>query len=101
MLSGSDDDGVIGYQATMVTPANMQPRAAAEFPSMMILPAVLSARWMKYGSRLDRVAAACSYRACPAAGFRLAAFTLLENCLRMAFSTSAMSICSNWATTPT
>ena len=47
MLSGSDDDGVMGYQATMVTPANMQPRAAAELPSMMILPAVLSMRWMK------------------------------------------------------
>ena len=58
MLSGSDDDGVIGYQATMVTPANMQPRAAAELPSMMILPAVLSMRWMKYGSRLTRLAAA-------------------------------------------
>src|ERR1700674_316710 len=48
MLSGSDDEGVIGYQAAMVTPANMQPSAAAEFPSTMILPAVLSARWVKY-----------------------------------------------------
>src|SRR6266545_7976055 len=38
--SQSDDDGVIGYQATTVTPAIMQPMAAAELPSMRILPAV-------------------------------------------------------------
>ena len=56
--SGNDDDGVIGYQLTTVTPANMQPSAAAELPSMMILPFVLSIRWMKYGSRLGRVAVA-------------------------------------------
>src|ERR1700730_1709351 len=47
MLSGRDDEGVIGYQATMVTPANMQPSAAAELPSMMILFLVLSRRWME------------------------------------------------------
>src|SRR5580704_15401127 len=58
MLSGNEEDGVIGYQLTKVTPANMQPRAAAEFPSMMILPWVLSMRWMKYGSRLGRLDAA-------------------------------------------
>ncbi|OGE75970.1 MAG: hypothetical protein A3C85_00720 [Candidatus Doudnabacteria bacterium RIFCSPHIGHO2_02_FULL_48_21] len=34
----ADVDGVIGYQGTTVTPANRQPRAAAELPSMMILP---------------------------------------------------------------
>src|SRR6266852_7091928 len=62
-LSGSDDEGVMGYQATMVTPANMQPSAAAELPSMMILPAVLFMRWMKYGSLLTRLAAAYSYPA--------------------------------------
>src|SRR3979490_1426807 len=38
--SHSDDDGVIGYQATTVTPAIMQPIAAAAFPSIRILPAV-------------------------------------------------------------
>ena len=58
MLSTSDDDGVMGYQVTTVTPANMQPRAAAALPSMMILPAVLSMRSMKYGSCLVRFAAA-------------------------------------------
>ena len=36
--SHSDEDGVIGYHATTVTPAIMQPMAAAEFPSMRILP---------------------------------------------------------------
>ena len=38
--SHSDEDGVIGYHATTVTPAIMQPIAAAEFPSMRIFPAV-------------------------------------------------------------
>src|ERR1051326_2420397 len=38
--SHSDDDGVIGYQATTVTPAIMQPMAAAALPSMRILPVV-------------------------------------------------------------
>ena len=38
--SQSEDEGVIGYQATTVTPAIMQPIAAAELPSMRILPAV-------------------------------------------------------------
>ena len=36
--SHSDDDGVIGYQATTVTPAIMQPMAAAALPSRRILP---------------------------------------------------------------
>src|ERR1700748_1143804 len=39
-LSTTDEEGVIGYQVTTVTPANMAPRAAAELPSMMILPSV-------------------------------------------------------------
>ena len=38
--SQSDDEGVIGYHATTVTPAIMQPMAAAAFPSMRIFPAV-------------------------------------------------------------
>ena len=46
MVSTSEDDGVIGYQVTTVTPANMQPSAAAALPSMMILPAVLFMRSM-------------------------------------------------------
>jgi hypothetical protein len=39
-FSTTDDDGVIGYHVTTVTPANMQPIAAAALPSMMILPSV-------------------------------------------------------------
>src|SRR6266571_5166558 len=35
--SGSDEDGVIGYQATTVTPPNMAPSAAAVLPSITIL----------------------------------------------------------------
>src|SRR5215469_13566054 len=38
--SHSEDEGVIGYQATTVTPAIMHPMAAAVFPSMRILPVV-------------------------------------------------------------
>src|SRR5882724_9863500 len=57
-LLGNEEDGVMGYQLTMVTPANMQPSAAAALPSIMILPVVLSMRWMTYGSRLGKFAAA-------------------------------------------
>src|SRR6185503_16418073 len=38
--SQSDDEGVIGYQATTVTPAIMHPIAAAALPSIRILPVV-------------------------------------------------------------
>src|SRR5581483_2255164 len=48
--SHKDDDGVIGYQATTVTPAIMQPMAAAALPSIRILPAVSFIFSMKYGS---------------------------------------------------
>src|SRR3984893_2702660 len=56
--SQSDDDGVIGYQATTVTPAIMQPTAAAALPSMRILPAVSFIGWMTNGSCLVRFASA-------------------------------------------
>src|SRR4029078_3939429 len=42
--SGSDEDGVMGYQATTVTPANRQPMAAAALPSTSTWPVVLSMR---------------------------------------------------------
>ena len=51
-VSTSDDEGVIGYHVTTVTPANMQPKAAAALPSMMTIPAVLSMRSMVNGSAL-------------------------------------------------
>src|SRR5271157_1046758 len=52
IVSTSDDEGVIGYHVTTVQPANMQPIAAAELPSMMIMPAVLSMRSTVNGSAL-------------------------------------------------
>src|SRR5208337_1844198 len=51
-VSTSDEEGVIGYHVTTVTPANMQPKAAAALPSMMIMPAVLSIRVTVNGSAL-------------------------------------------------
>src|SRR5262245_18493814 len=56
--SHSEDDGVIGYQATTVTPAMRQPMAAAAFPSMRILPAVSFIGSIEYGSCLVKLAAA-------------------------------------------
>src|SRR6476659_1391960 len=56
--SQSDEDGVIGYQATTVTPAIMQPTAAAALPSMRILPAVLFIGSMQNGSCLVKFAEA-------------------------------------------
>src|SRR5436305_14774431 len=38
--SHNDEEGVIGYHATTVTPAIMQPIAAAALPSIRILPFV-------------------------------------------------------------
>jgi hypothetical protein len=43
-VSHSDDEGVIGYQATTVQPAIMQPIAAAALPSIRIIPCVLFIR---------------------------------------------------------
>src|ERR1700687_1222197 len=59
-VSTSDEDGVIGYQVTTVTPANMQPSAQAALPSMMILPAVAFMRSTRNGSDLVNVLAAYS-----------------------------------------
>ena len=56
--SQSDDDGVIGYQPTTVTPAIMQPIAAAAFPSMRILPAVSFIGSMTNGSCFVKFASA-------------------------------------------
>ena len=56
--SQSDEDGVIGYHATTVTPAIMQPIAAAALPSMRILPAVSFIGSMANGSGFVKVASA-------------------------------------------
>ena len=48
----------MGYQATTVTPAIMQPMAAAAFPSMRIMPCVLVIGSTTKGSCLVKVASA-------------------------------------------
>src|SRR5712692_5038470 len=54
--SQSDEDGVIGYHATTVTPAIMQPMAAAALPSIRILHAVSFMDSIEYGSCFVKVA---------------------------------------------
>ncbi len=56
--SQSDEDGVIGYHATTVTPAMRQPMAAAWLPSMRILPAFAFIRSAPKAAFSPKVAAA-------------------------------------------
>src|SRR2546422_8769599 len=56
--SHSEDEGGIGYQATTVTPAIMQPMAAAALPSLRILPAVSFIGSMLNGSCFVSLASA-------------------------------------------
>src|SRR5215472_8591037 len=56
--SHSDEDGVMGYHATTVTPAIMQPIAAAALPSISTLPTVSFIGWRAYGSCFVRFASA-------------------------------------------
>src|ERR1035437_9115184 len=58
-FSITEDDGVIGYQPTTVTPANIAPIAAAALPSMMILPAVAFIGSTAYRSEERRVGKEC------------------------------------------
>ena len=95
-VSTSEEDGVIGYQVTTVTPANSAPIAAAALPSTMILPAVASIRRTANGSRFS-IVAAWSNPARAAATFRSRAFGLAPNCFAMACSISAMSMESSRA----
>ena len=61
--STSEDDGVMGYQVTTVTPPNIAPSAPAELPSIRILPRVTSIRSRRNGSRFTRLARAHSHPA--------------------------------------
>ncbi len=56
--SQSVDEGVIGYHATTVTPAIMQPIADAALPSIRIFPAVSFIGSNQNGSCLARLASA-------------------------------------------
>ena len=57
-VSHSDDEGVIGYQATTVTPAMRQPMAAAALPSIRILPVLAFMRSARSGALVPNVACA-------------------------------------------
>ena len=99
--SQSEDDGVIGYQAHTVAPPKTQPRAAAEFPSTMIFPAVAFMRSTRKGILAGKFFAAYSRPSFTALMFRSMAFCLPLSCFAMAFSISAGSIPMRSATTPT
>ena len=90
----------MGYQVTTVTPAYIAPIAAAELPSIRILPCVLSIRSTKNRSALGRLASAYSYPALAALKFNSAAFAFLRNCFLRAVWISSISTPSSLATTP-
>ncbi len=56
----SEVEGVIGYQAATVAPANTQPSAAAVLPSIMMCPAVRSIGSSASGSGQGKCARAYS-----------------------------------------
>src|SRR5439155_8840445 len=96
------DEGVIGYQVATVTPANMQPSAAAELPSIMILPFVAFIRWQRYGTVLLSKLFSANFRpASSAVLFKVTALAFPLNCLVRAISISAGSFSSRSPTTPT
>ena len=100
-VSTSDDDGVIGYQVTTVTPANSAPSAQAALPSTMILPRVASMRRTENGSRFSS-AAACSKPGARGGDVQVARLRLRRRTASpMAASTSASSMESRRASTPT
>ena len=100
-VSQSEEDGVIGYQVQTVAPPKRQPRAEAEFPSMMSLPAVASIRSTRCGSFSGNAAAACSIPSRIAARFRSIAFAFPPSCRRIDASISAGSIPIRSERTPT
>ena len=76
----------------------MQPRAAAELPSMMILPVVLIHALHAERVLLGEGGGGVVVASLDSGGqFSSAAFFFLANCLRSAFSTSAMSMLSSCA----
>src|SRR5262249_33026534 len=98
--SHSDEDGVIGYHATTVTPAIMQPIAAAALPSMRILPAVSFIGWGAYGSCFVRFASPESQPALSAPELSATALAFLPSCLLRALSISERSMPSSLARMP-
>src|SRR6266516_5267355 len=96
------DDGVIGYQFATVTPANMQPSAAAELPSMMILPLVAFIRWQRYGTMLLSKFSSANFRPLSSAVlFSVTALAFPLNCLVNSNSILYGSISNRCPTAPT
>ena len=91
-VSQTEDDGVIGYHVTTVTPAIIAPMATAAFASMRILPRVLSMRSTRKGSRFGRFFPANSIPAARAAWLSASAFAFLPSCRPRARSISARSM---------
>jgi hypothetical protein len=91
----------MGYQVTTVTPAKTQPMAAAELPSMMILPAVAFMRSTRQRSVLVRLERANSWPASTAFQFSSAARCFFApNWRKSAVFTSSRSRPNNCAATP-
>ena len=90
----------MGYQVTTVTPAKSAPSAQAELPSTMSLPWFRSRRRTARSSFFSTVPAH-SKPARAAARLSSRALAFLPKTLPMARSTSASSMESNRASTPT
>ena len=99
--STRDDDGVIGYHVTTVTPPNIAPMAAAALPSMMIFPLVAFIRSMRHRFWRGRLARANSRPLSMACTFGSMAFFFPLNCFVIALTISSRSMPISSATTPT
>ena len=99
-VSHRDDDGVIGYQVTTVTPAIIAPMAAAALPSISTWPEVASIGSTKYGSRFSKCCSAYANPTSSASRLRATAFGFRPSCFSRARSISARSMRSRLASTP-
>jgi hypothetical protein len=99
--SHSDEDGVIGYHVTTVTPPKIEPIAAAALPSMMIFPSVAFIRSTRHLFWRGRFSFAYAIPLSIAATFALIAFCLPLNCLPSALRISSRSMPRSSATMPT
>ena len=99
--SGNDDDGVIGYHGTTVTPAKRHPIAPAALPSTRICPSVAFMRCTRYGCAISaKFSFAYLAPASSAPMLSAIAFGFLPICLARAFSISPISTPSRCDNTP-
>ena len=94
-------DGVIGYQATTLTPPKTLPKAPASLPVMSSSPSVAFMGATRYGSRLSRFSAAQSNAARTTCTFGSTSLRRPPNCTSSAASTTSSGTPSSQATTPT